>query len=418
MEAFLITICYITVIFFMCWYEKKKFGIVLTPIFMLTVPFSIVLFFSNFLLKYFGFYELNPSVVYIWLFGTLIFFIVGNVFTIGYKYKPIQENEKIKLSIYTFNENNVSFNFKIITLFLVIIEGIAMIFYSFPKIGSLGFKAFEEFFSQGIFGHLLIILSVIVIYLIGKANFKNFLALIDITAILIFLVLAGVKSNLVVTFFAGFLFRIYIGKMNFKLRYVVYSGIIAVIIFFGVYIVDFSIKRGNMVLNINVLKELFMHLGNYVFAGIGGMGEYIKLPYQFNFNEVFNPIDTVFKFLGLIDGEFNNIINEFIKVGPGKTTNVSSIFGEIYIRGGLLMILLYTSFISIIIYNLFVGTRKGNKYSAMAYSYLSMGLVIALFGNNFMRLICLEISVYCYLAYLGSKFLKDIKCIKKVKIYG
>lgn len=105
--------------------------------------------------------------------------------------------------------------------------------------------------------------------------------------------------------------------------------------------------------------------------------------------------------MGLINGEYNNIINQPIQVGPKQSTNVATLFGEVYMRGGLVGILLFTSVIAVIVYLLFRRSRQGYMFSSMAYSYYAVLLIMALFGNSFWRLSALEVPMIfgCIMAF-------------------
>ena len=391
--SFISIILLIIIVIPMCIYEKKKYGTYITPIFLLSIPFLIVVFGAEFFWGYFGFYPLNYEIVFVWIYGLIIFFLIGNFVTLGYK-------NKTNIVIYRNHSASVNKNCKYITAILI-----AMIYFSLFYTFLMQEESFTDFAEEclggGFWGHYWCLLQAIGIYFIGKINNKDLPGLVLIGLIILLGFFAGIKGDIVIIFFGGCIFRILSGKMRFKVRYIIIAALIACIIFFIMYLYDFSIEHGEI--NQDDFAYIFNHLGYYIFSGIGGFGEYIKLGYSFDLTVLFNPIYTVLIALGFINGEYNNIINQPIQVGPKQSTNVATLFGEVYMRGGLVGILLFTSVIAVIVYLLFRRSRQGYMFSSMAYSYYAVLLIMALFGNSFWRLSALEVPMIFGTLWLLNK---------------
>lgn len=330
--------------------EKKIYGTVYTPCIMLGIPFLMICLLYDQYSNDLGYYPLNYNVLYIWIFGLVLFFSVGLVTTLvlekgGIKNKQILASEIAHKSLIQFNKGLINIIFVCALLSIFVLKQAYSIFIT------AGPDEVEKYLSGGIQGHLVVslkffsITSFISLFMpISRiSRFKNvFIVIIALSLCLLY----GTKSGvliLIVTYYLAW--AIYFNK-KIKIVHIV----LAVALGFGIFFLSYSVLFGKWA----PLDFIWQHMVKYYVAGTASMSVYFS-----NYNPAGIEPEMLFRpfynIIFLLTGNSQNIkdviSNEWtvIGTGPGTVVNVKTFFGTIYlyggIKGGILAIVIF-SFLS------------------------------------------------------------------------
>lgn len=353
MELIILFILICLIIYF----DKKYYKTYYTPSVILSVPFYIICILYDLNSDRLGFKSFDYSVLNIWIFGLFLFWCTGFIthFLVPIKEYEVTLSEK-KEDIYEYSKKLVNISFVlavILTYFLV--NGY------FLYMSSDSDKV-EEYLGTGIQAHLTIILKLLSIIsflsLFRKKNLrfklKNFyIILIAVLLSVLYGTKSGVLILLVSYFFAWILF--------FNKRIKIIHILSAFGLGFGVFYLSYSIVFGSLA----PVDFIWNHMLLYYVGGTASMNAY------FSSNQAVGVdpgmlYSTIYNAVYTLTGESENIKSfvseEWTNIGKGRTINVKTFFGTIYLYGGLFWGIITTLFFSFNIHLFFKLSRAKNSF--------------------------------------------------------
>lgn len=359
---------------------------------MLSVPYIIVLtillIFGN-SLGYNDFYF--PS-LWIWIIGLCLFWLPSPIFFLVFMKETNKRNNLFRPLI----SENLERNCHIISYILIL-----MLFVGLSKSsqkGSFGSEEFEQDFGSGIVAHISIISKFFFIFLLVNYKKKYILPIL-----LFFLVyfLYGAKSWILIPILAAVLIRIILNRNKFSLKLLVSIFLIGVLVFYFVYFLSIGPDMP--------IDFIFSHFLSYLFSGILGLSEYIRSDnfVQLDPQMLINPIVNLYN---KITG--NDIINTYSNlntdIGNGAEVNVMTLFGTIYLYGGIFMGAIFVLVLSFIYYSFLILSVKSNHIILqITYFTLVALLLFGWFDTYTSNLFFYEFSLFGFIFWiLNLRFFK------------
>lgn len=334
---------FISLVVLLTYLDLKLWGTIYTPTVVLAWPFLILLIIDFlYLNSNFVYFNLNQNLILIWLFGVLSFWSGGVLIKLFFK--DIRVN---KMQLEKFNKEVYFTKSKLRTLLYILYP---LIFIVILKVYLLLDKydfnlADEEFqgkLGAGFIAHCILLLTIISVFLIIFFN-KNYYKLHQVFVIiitLIFSVLYGVKSWIIIPLVSSFIGRILLKKTKFKVKHLIIL-IVPFFVFWLIYKISLGFGFSN--------EFIFQHMVDYLLAGPIGFSEHLNqnLPIGKEPEYAFTPVINIFRFL-IGEIPLNPISNYFVNTPTGFATNVKTFFGTLYVYGGFSYLL--TSFLLGIIF--------------------------------------------------------------------
>ena len=335
---------FISLVVLLTYLDLKLWGTIYTPTVVLAWPFLILLIIDFlYLNSNFVYFNLNQNLILIWLFGVLSFWSGGVLIKLFFKDIRVNKMqlEKFNKEVY-FTKSKLRILLYILypLIFIVILKVYLLLArYDF----NLADEEFQGKLGAGFIAHCILFLTIISVFLIIFFN-KNYYKLHQVFVIiitLIFSVLYGVKSWIIIPLVSSFIGRILLKKTKFKVKH-----LIILIVPFFVFWLIYKISLGFGFSNNEII---FQHMVDYLFAGPIGFSEHLNqnLPIGKEPEYAFTPVINIFRFL-IGEIPLNPISNYFVNTPTGFATNVKSFFGTLYVYGGFSYLL--TSFLLGIIF--------------------------------------------------------------------
>lgn len=381
----IILVIFITII------DKKIYGTYYTPSVMLSFPFLLICILYDLNAENLGFYPLNYNVLFIWVFGIIIFWLTGIFTNLIIKVKA---NSGVKIDrkkeIYFYSNKIVNFSF-IVSLILSY-----YLINAFQLYNSSGGDAVEEYLGGGFQGHLIIVLKLVstlsFISLLGKGNkifkLKN---LYVVCVALSLAVLYATKSGVLILLLSYFFSWILFFNKKIKILYVaIFFGL-----GFGIFYVSYSMVFGYLA----PVDFIWSHMIMYYVSGTAGMNAYFsqtnivgvdpELLYRYFFNLFYTITGN--------QSEVKTVISDlWTNIGNGYTINVKTFFGTIYVYGGEVlgtMTVIYFSFITHLVFKL----SKINFMALVLYTHLLAMLCFGWFDLYFNSVLFYESIIIAFI---------------------
>lgn len=342
---FLIFISFITFVVLLTILDKKLWGTIYTPAVVLVWPFLILLIIDSFYLNSnFIYFRLNQNVILIWFAGILVFWIGGLLVKLSFK--SIKVN---KIQLEKFSSNNIVVTKRNLRLLFYILYPliIACIFKVYFIASSYGFNFGDDDFQgnlgKGFVAHSILLLTLVSIFLIifYNKNHYKFHQIIIIIVTLIFSVLYGVKSWIIIPLISAFMGRLLLKKTELKFKHLFFF-ITPFFIFWLIYKISLGFESSND-------EFIFQHMIDYLLSGPIALSEHLNqnLPIGAEPGYAFTPLINIFRLL-IGENLLNPISNYYVTIPTGFEPNVKTFFGTLYIYGGFSYLL--TSFLLGIIF--------------------------------------------------------------------
>lgn len=388
----------------LCYIEYKAWNTLYTPLFFLMLPYTMVLIVAVLLagnLQFVEFYY--PSIIF-WSVGLFIFALPS----FGFSFLL----NKCSMNIKTFVSTE-SLSPQIILLTICI--SILLIYKFYKTLGvSNGFVGSDEFaddFSgSGVWAHvrqITIPLFMLCVYFLNKKRWWLFFLIIVLLCINF---VNQVKGTIVIAILGSLALRLYNNKTNFNLKLILFILLGGVLLFFISYAAMPLIGKGEGELTGELIEFVFKTFGHYFTSGIYGLSEDMQhnFPDSNSFEYIVAPLVNIYSQI-IGDGEFISPVNPIYYHTGHSFTNVRTFFGTLYIYSNLFQFVLYTLFLSTLLYLLKMITLRFNNifvYIILFYecSLLSMGW----FEFYFFHLAALEIPILTlFLMYLNNLSMKQ-----------
>lgn len=374
----------------LCLIEKKLWGIIITPVNVLSIPYAIVtliaVLYSNCVTAVPDFYL--PSLVVPCL-GLFLFFIPSLFFSSLVK--------KDRINRYVILKRDDSYNLLKILGIIGIIISLLRIRNTISSGFSFGGDEFSEQYEvNGFLAHLNVLLSAIFSYMIYKSDSKHKSAYVIIGLLLIGMYAVGVKSWIIAPVLIGYLARLFSNKSILNLKNLLFPVFICSGVFFLSYYLIMILSEGNDITDswINFVVNHFM---DYL---IGGSLSF-SLDYQQGILEpemklaLVRPI--INSFIALFgDGRYIDGINPvFLSIGELGDTNVRTFIGTIwcYSHDSLFFIVFILNFAFIIYFLYYVSVKSQNVFLLLANCTVLTFLALGFFDFYWLTLSAYEIPV-------------------------
>lgn len=374
----------------LCLIEKKLWGIIITPVNVLSIPYAIVtliaVLYSNCVTGVPNFYL--PSLVVPCL-GLFLFFIPSLFFSTLVK--------RDRINRYVTLKRDDSYNLLKILGIIGIIISLLRIRNTISGGFSFGGDEFSEQYEvSGFLAHLNVLLSVIFSYMIYKSDSKHKSAYVIIGLSLIGMYAVGVKSWIIAPVLIGYLARLFSNKSILNLKNLLFPVFICSGVFFLSYYLIMILSEGNDITD-SWINFVINHFMDYL---IGGSLSF-SLDYQQGILEpemklaLVRPI--INSFIALFgDGRYIDGINPvFLSIGELGDTNVRTFIGTIwcYSHDSLFFIVFVLNFAFIVYFLYYISMKSQNVFLLLANCSVLTFLALGFFEFYWLNLSPYEIPV-------------------------
>ncbi|MDE6264229.1 MAG: oligosaccharide repeat unit polymerase [Paramuribaculum sp.] len=384
-EKSISAISYIITLILLNCINFRMYKTVLNPLFLLSVPFSIIILCCVLFNDYMNFLPFHFESLWIWIGGLCVFFIGGTVNNLFFKKKMYLNKTIRKIS---FPEKHYQL-FIVIFLLCLIIAFFKFHSLSFNLIDEIGSKELgDEIGSGGFVGRAsnIILMSIpfFVVYKMPRiVKTPIFLILIFITISL------GSKTWITYALVASFL--IY-SSSNWKIkpRLIFIILFLLVLSFFLYYKLNTSIDDAN-----SFLGFAGRHLYFYITSGALPMGKVYQNDFQAE--EVVFPFIRLFNIWMGRTGIFHSSNLVTTDLTLGTDSNVFTFFGSLFLSKSLFDFVFYSflsGFISYLVFELY-RLSKENIFLGIAWGYTGAILFFGWYNWGFGLLRIWEIYFYC-----------------------
>lgn len=388
--------------FVISYWEKKKFGTIITPFSMMAWPYVIVVTLINFGGVFFGFFPVNLKSI-LFVIGCLIFFQAGGIIVQLFFPPTVTKKESINIDSYTLDH---FFNYyRPLFVFLAVVSicvGLINLLQAVQTAGGwLGIASskFEEAYGKGLLAHIMTINRAAFLFLFADYLHKKRISILMLIVLMFITVLVLQIKNHIITLVIGGLFFAYLFKLiKFNLKKIIIYVVLIYLMFNISYGIGFSKIGISNAYSSKVQLYLLSHFFTYLFGGPIGFSEILQNPVYplYTYKEVFAVIVNIYNALSGDKNVVDVIFNQWIPVSSiykyFHSSNVFTMFGMLYMYIGLYGTYLYLFFLGIISYWLRWLALK-NIYNVgwkLIYAFLLSYLTLSFFGLFFNTLLIYE----------------------------
>jgi len=392
--------------------EIKFYKTIFTPITLLSIPYTIVVTILVLFGNIMNFYALNYWSLLVWIIALPFFWGIG-LLTYQIFFKSRLLNFKpIKTLNYENKFRMIAINISQIISVVLIIRILFLVFIN--RYSDFGEKFASNYAGRGIYGHLFVLQMVLVSYFISILG-KNKTTLITFILAIGTLFVYQVKGWIFIPVLTGLIVRYANNKLNINLKKLLIYSFIAFSFFILSYIPSIGFDMDNLLF-------FFNHFFNYLFAGVSGLSEYTRLDYptSSNYDILLSPFSKIFDLKNIFqytNGQYIFNMTQDIKIGKqfNNSTNVYTIFGELYLYSKNFHTIIYITIISFITYLVFfIAILSRNIWFVIGFIYWASGLFMGWFSNYYWLLTPYE-TLFFSLLIGGLNYIKvDLKKINSV----
>lgn len=381
--------------------ERRIWNSFYTPLTILALPFVGVLLLTIMLSKPLHFISFYYPSLLLWMIGLLLFALPS--YLIGTAYR--RNNGVPQLVLNDLKSENALLAI-IGVLVLVFARHLVQTLHA--SAASFGTDDFADEFSKfGIYGHLLIFMSSVMICIFAILRkqkwFAPLVAILCITAIAF---VNQVKSWVIIPLLSGFILRLMSGKakMTWKLALSIVGGGIG--LFFLSYLLMFTIGADKEYSD-DMSTYILQHIYHYLSSGLLGMSMDMQQGWmeQIEPGKLFAPIVNIIN--ALTGEEYVTAVNPIYFYTCEETAlanNVRTMFGTIYAFSGGLGLLLVTPILSILVYIFRILSLKTHSVYIAAIDAWFCGLLfMSWFEYYFHNIRTFEVPVMLFMCYMISK---------------
>lgn len=393
----------------MLWYDRRVYGNYFSPLTILSVPLLIILGLALALAETAGFRPVSYEVIMLYIFGFPVFWL-GSLF-----WSVVVPQKKLAAMAEAFKKplpaSEIPFKQIVLVLswFVIVAMGFSFVrtFMKYGSIGAIGSDQFAyDYSGSGVFGHILVLGIILVIYLIGIVRKGDYLLLLTTGILIVLILLQQVKTWLYIPLIGGFLLRYYnIRKTKINPGKSILMGIAVVVLFFLSYYFAVGIQEGDF---LRKNYNIFRHFLGYVFAGVLGFGEHMhqSLPVGDIPQLLVMPFINIYR---LVTGqEITGVVSSYhvlIDVKNVVDVNVKTFFGTVYIYGGAVWGLIYIFFLGMLLYlNWVLAAVSRNYWFIVLYALLASPLFLGWFDFYYNQLTMVELPVIVIIILFLTQF--------------
>lgn len=386
-QDMLIVVSIVLEIIVLGYLELKAWKTIYTPLNFLMLPYLIVLIFTVAVSGRIDFVEFYYPSVFIWSIGLLLFAIPS------YALAALLPKEKCQ-GTYVVKEKELP---KIITYFslfvcLLFLWRLRQTLAS--SAGIIGSDEFgEDFCGGGLWAHLRKLTMPLLIMLLYYANSKRWLEWILIVLLLGINFLYQVKGWIIIPCVCAVALRLYTGKTKLTFKLFLYAVLGGFLVFSLSYLLALVVAGTGEVGQI--MKFAFGHFFHYFTSGTFGlsMDALHSFPDKGSFEIIITPFVNIANQLAGSD-ELVSPINPYYYHTGIDLTNVRTFFGTLFIHSNPLQFVIYTWFVSALLYLLKIATMNFNSlYLIMVLFFECSLLAMGWFEFYFFHLDVIEVPI-------------------------
>lgn len=403
--------------------EYRNYKVFYTPFILLAVPYCVIIAFQNFINVIYGFERCTLMYfVYIIMHFILIWFTDYIAFKLFL-------NKQIVTSLSNSKETNTWKKFKTdeitaqIIKFVAICSAVLMLIeflilaQDVSELGNIVQTEFQEKYSGGIGFYLRLLSMIGCVYFLSIFDKKHKRNLFYGLVCLLPNALTFVKGIIFLNIIAGVLGNLIIHKRKVNLKIILGIGCVGILIFFGVYLVEYSVWDPNKLFQSETYEYIFAKLISYLISGVGGFNAWLIKGYETTssaVNPVFAPMINLFAKFGA-SNSIETISNDWILIGHipnyGEfSTNTMSYIGALVLHCGLFVSLIIAFLFAAMQSLLFVLCVKNRSIvNVIAYTLMASMFILGWFDYYFYQ----TFWVYLVLLVVVLAMLADIvkKCL-------
>jgi len=404
--------------------DYKEYKSIFTPFTVVAFPIVMLSLYIESIGRLRGYYSITLD-AYIFLILNFIFiWLPGQMFFLANFGKLKLENEFDNIK--TFIEKNAFI--LLLLLWIAIFSGLLNLFSFIHRYGInlVTSKTFKENYGSGILAHLVDLgypsFILLASYIPPRSNRKIIILPIFLMAVVIFL--SQTKYHIIIPLTSILILRSFITRKRVNIyKNLIIGGILIFLTFTGTYFFMFAITFGYNAA-ISSISFILEHFEYYIIAGPIALGKCLSTYKQiFDIKDLFNVPINIYRWMSGIK-EYNTVLwsQPWVPISKTVSTNVSTMFGTVYLALGYLGTLFFSLEVGIISYAIYYIARKTKKTGVMLLNaWLLATLAVSFFGYHFHLLLIWEVAFYSlaipFLCVMFNQiFLLNKKVVYKSKI--
>lgn len=392
----------------------------ITPFTMLALPFTAVLTLAVLFAEPLGFVAVDPGIITLWMLGLGAFWVGGLPFAItSHKKRHAIVSHTGKAA----NERKVIRCAKVFGWSSLLVSGLAILAaMANSGVSAIGTSEFGKIFSSGIAGHSIVVGSSVLILLIGTADKQQPKSILLILLLIAVSLLYSVRSWVLIPIIAGVIYRVLTRRLKITAIMVVTIILVGFIVFSSKYILSWFLTDPSILLREESQLFLIQHFLAYIFAGILGGSEAIRIGFEnlpgANSAAMFAPFITVLNvFTNNTLGTVQIINPNYLRTGIefDELSNVFTLFGTAQYHLGFWGMVLYGIGLGAICSWIYRRAIRTWQTVALAlWAYIAACLFFSWFEMYFWHLNILEIPAILIVISLVSNIrLKPVRLVAK-----
>jgi hypothetical protein len=410
------TVLLLAVVLAMVRWERQATGAYLSPIFLVSVPYSTVVAAINFIAVHFGYFTVSykANLLVTLFFG--LFFSVGLI--IRLMFPPNKSASKSELSAETSGSDEFEVYYRIVAV-IAIMAGLLQFRQVIGQTGifNVGSPQFKELYGGGILGHI-ILLSRPAFFFLFVSTMRKWSYINALLLAMIFSIVAvpQVKYQIIIIILAAGIYAVNLGVIKVTLRKSLFAILIVYFLFNLSFVIGFSASGLDYAYSDKVQAFLFNHFFTYLFGGPIGFSEILEMkqyPYSSIIELLAVPANIYKAILG--DSQYVQIIiRQWLPISTITQyfhgTNTFGLFGMLYAYTGITGAGIFTMLYAALAYMVFhLSLQKPRNLAfQMAYAYIGAFLVLSFFGLYLNMLAFYEVLVYIMILHYSMMFIKRL----------
>jgi hypothetical protein len=391
------------------WWDRSRYGSWLTPFTLLAAPLALVMALAFVLAVPLGFVPPAGGVALLWLPALAVFWLVGQA---GLWPLWRRLDARGGPGAFRFSQEEEAYWLVIVLGWITIAIMAVGLQVALAGAGGwrwLGSAEFRSIFGSGVYGHANVFSLMLLIYLLGSRRLWEPLTLLTAAALVSASLIYGVKSWLILPVLAGVYYRISTGRLRVSPLLLLAVALGGIGMFFAIYLLRFAADGTRSLLDLQTYVDLLRHFAAYLFAGVLGFSEFLRLgrtavgtadPLA-----PFAPFVNLYRFLLEPDAPLVTIINPnylVISTAYQKHSNVPTLVGTLWLYWDVAGMLLYMAGLSLVMHAAFLLCQwVRNCWLLVAWSFWAVLLAMSWFEMYFWHLTSIEVPVLA-LAMIGA----------------
>lgn len=392
-------------------WERYYSSTYLSPIFLISVPYTTVVVAINFIAIHFGYftvsYEANLFVIL--FFG--LFFGVGLMIRRIFPHK--NSSGQSRLASVELPADEFEIYYQIIAV-IAILAGVLQFRQVIGQIGlvNVGTPQFKELYGGGILGHI-ILFGRPAFFFLFVSTVKRWNLVSGLMLVMIFSIVAvpQVKYQIIIIILTAGIFAVNLGVIKVTFRKSLLALVIVYFLFNLSFVIGFSASGLDYAYSDKVQSFLFNHFFTYLFGGPIGFSEILEMkqyPYSSVIELLAVPANIYKAILG--DSQYIQIIvRQWIPISTITQyfhgTNTFGLFGMLYAYTGVAGAGFFTMLYAALAYTSFQLSllKPENMAFQMVFAYIGAFLVLSFFGLYLNMLAFYEVLAYILILHYFVK---------------